>query len=173
LDINTLKKFLDKAADHLTGDWLLMGGTVLPLLDQEVRATTDIDIVRVGGKGRNEDTLQLMELAESIGLPPESINQAGAFFLSKIEHGKKDLVLLRKGKKSRIFRPGATLFILLKIGRMSQSDFADCRAWLGYCARKKEPIDRERVEKAIQDSMAEASEEKKKGLLTVRQLLPP
>jgi hypothetical protein len=157
--MNTLKTFLDRAANQLKGDWLIMGGTVLPLLGQPLRETMDIDIVRVSGKGENEDTLQLMRLAESLGLPPETINQAGAFFLSKMKYSKKDLVLLKEGKRGRIYRPSATFFLVLKIGRMSQSDLADCKELLNYSSKRNESIERDRVLEVIAHSRSKSSEE--------------
>lgn len=78
-----LKKFIDLAASKLEGDWILIGGSLLPLLGIEARTTTDIDFVNLNPrKSSNQDTLELMEIAESLKLPVEAINQAGAFFLA-------------------------------------------------------------------------------------------
>lgn len=70
-----------------------------------------------------------MEIAESLKLPVESINQAGAFFLSKLGKPaelKKHLVLFDQSKNCKIFRPDFYLFIQLKIARLSPSDLEDC-----------------------------------------------
>ena len=47
LDRLTLRKFIGLAADSIVGDWVVIGGTVLPLLGAGNRATLDIDFVPV------------------------------------------------------------------------------------------------------------------------------
>ena len=77
------KKFLELAAKELKGDWVVMGGTVMVLMGVNERFTVDIDLA--GPKTATQaDTLKLMTIAEKIGLAPEAINQAGAFFLNRI-----------------------------------------------------------------------------------------
>src|ERR1039457_2214833 len=114
LDSKLMKKFLVKAGDLLKGDWLLVGGTLLPAVGLDVRATVDIDIVSLnanGKKGPIEDqTLGLMEIAENLDLGVESINQAAAYFLKKCGYKKEDLISLHKGKKAHIYRPSVQLY---------------------------------------------------------------
>ena len=121
-----MNKFLKKALNSLDGDWIIIGGTLLPMMGIDHRVTIDIDIINLDFKSSTNETIQLMEIAESLKLPIESINQAGAYFLSKIDNLKEHLVLLDKSKKCRIYRPDAYLYIRLKIARMSESDLSDC-----------------------------------------------
>ena len=95
LDASLLKKFLKAAGDQLTGEWVLVGGTVLPALNVDVRSTTDIDFVGLPVDTTREQ-LKLMQIAEDLGLPIESINQASAYFISKISGFEKSLVLLHQ-----------------------------------------------------------------------------
>lgn len=124
LTTKLLKRFLDLAARRLDGEWVLMGGTVLPVLGCDYRSTTDIDFAPVGAQ-TNEQTIQVMEICEELGLPVETINSAGGFFLKKISKFKDHLVLLR-AEKARIYRPSAGLFVQLKLARLSESDLQDC-----------------------------------------------
>jgi hypothetical protein len=136
LDRKVLKKFLKLAGDRLQGDWVLIGGTVLIALEAEHRSTVDIDIVGLGNPTQ-EDTLRLMEIAEELRLPVESINQAGAFFLKKIDGFKKHLVPLHEGKTASIHRPDAVLYFRLKLARLTESDLADCIAFLRFASREE------------------------------------
>ncbi len=131
IDKKTLQKFLTTAGETLHGDWILIGGTVLPLLGIDSRPTVDIDLIALEKSGM-EETLQLMEMAEKLGLAVESINQAGAYFLKKIPEYKKNLLLLHKGKTAKIFRPNLYLYINLKIGRLTESDLEDCINMIQY-----------------------------------------
>lgn len=125
IDQKILKKFIKIAGDKLNGRWILIGGTVLPLLGIEHRVTTDIDFVGPATAPQSE-VLKLMEIAEQLGLPVESINQAGAYFLRKISGFEKHLVEVHKGKSATIYRPDVTLFLKLKMARLSETDLEDC-----------------------------------------------
>ena len=78
LDHKVMKKFLKLAGARLSGDWVLLGGTLLPALGVDHRVTIDIDLAHKDQDG--SQTLELMQIAEDLGLPVETINQAGAFF---------------------------------------------------------------------------------------------
>jgi hypothetical protein len=119
------KKFLELAAKELKGDWVVMGGTVMVLMGVNDRFTVDIDLA--GPKTATQaDTLKLMTIAEKIGLAPEAINQAGAFFLNRIPRWEDNLVTILKTKHFSLARPNAFLFLQLKLGRLSESDLGDC-----------------------------------------------
>ncbi len=120
-----LKQFVEAALKKLTGDWVMIGGTVLPYLGFDHRATMDIDMVGPEDSSTQE-TLKLMEIAESLGLPVETINQAEAYFYFKAQPQKSDLVLLKESKNCRVLRPNAGFFVILKFARLSQSDLEDC-----------------------------------------------
>ena len=137
LDRKKLQKFLKLAGDRLKGRWVLMGGTVLPAMDVDYRTTTDIDIVSMDSAGQSA-TLKLMELAEELGLPVESINQAGAYFLMKIPDYDKHLIQLYQGKSATVFRPDLTLYLQLKIARLTETDLSDCMEYLKLTVRRNE-----------------------------------
>lgn len=74
LDPVLLKKFLKIAGEKLTGKWVLIGGTVLPLLNSDYRTTVDIDIVSIDDENQG-NTLKLMKIAESKGPRQQYIDQ--------------------------------------------------------------------------------------------------
>ena len=125
LNEKTLKRFLQLASERLTGEWVLLGGTVLPLLGRDYRSTTDIDFVPVGEVSMSEN-LKIMQICEELGLPIETVNGAAQFFLSRIPHFKNHLILISESVRSKIYRPNLYLFIELKIARLAASDLTDC-----------------------------------------------
>ena len=145
MNLKVLSKLINQVADQIDGDWVVIGGMVLPLLGDEYRVTVDVDLVSTEEKASQERTLQLMQIAQDAGLPIETINSAGGFFLYRIKGWKNDLVLLKKGKRGRIFRPNATLYLILKIGRMSETDLEDCKKMIRFAQKQNEPIDFKRV----------------------------
>jgi hypothetical protein len=148
VDQKLLRRFLKSAGDRLRGDWVLMGGAVLPLLGIEHRVTWDIDVAGPHDAAADQ-LLVLMEIAEQLGLPVEAINQAGAYFLQRIDGWEEHLVAVHEGKRARMFRPDVTLFLLLKISRLSESDLADCLAMLQYARASDEQPDVRRLKRWI------------------------
>ena len=139
-------KLMERAQNSLEGDWILIGGSLLPLLNIEHRVTTDIDLIPLNpGMTSNQSTLNLMQLAEDLKLPPEVINQAGALFVSQKKPTPKDLVLLSETKKCKIYRPSGSFYLLLKFERMTESDLADCLEWLKWCQKTKEALDKKKL----------------------------
>lgn len=125
--------FLELAKNRLEGKWLVIGGTVLPMMGYEVRPTMDIDFVCLEQDSSNEQQLQLMQVAEDLELPVETINSAGAFFVKKLGDISGHVVELAKGKAATIYRPDAWLFFKLKLSRLSENDLADCLAFAEHC----------------------------------------
>ncbi|MBI2027055.1 MAG: hypothetical protein HYS98_04535 [Deltaproteobacteria bacterium] len=168
MDKTILQKFIKEISDAVHGKWILIGGAVLPLLDIQYRVTQDIDLIGPT-TSTQKDTLTLMKIAEKLGFPIETINQAASFFLHKIPQWEKELVLLHQGKHARIFRPSATLFILLKIQRLSQTDFEDCIQMLQFACQEKESIDSLTIKKEIDAHLKrKPSSEKSKRLKKLR-----
>ena len=132
------------AGDRLTGDWVIIGGCVLHLLGLGQRVTFDIDVAGPGESGMDQ-AIPLMEIAEELGLPVESINQAGAFFLRRIDGWAKEIVAIHRGRTATFHVPNATLFLLLKIGRLTEADLSDCLQIIQHARSRDEPIDSERV----------------------------
>jgi len=148
------KKFLDLASQELQGDWVIMGGAVMVLLGVSERFTVDIDLA--GPETATQaDTLKLMTIAEKIGLAPEAINQAGAFFLNRIPHWKENLVTILRNEKFTLSRPNSFLFLQLKMARLSESDLSDCINML-----KIEPITAKQV-KVLKTEITRASKNSK------------
>jgi hypothetical protein len=139
LDSRLLEQFIKLAGEKLTGEWLLVGGTLLPAVGIDIRSTVDIDIVSLGGGG-GDSQLKIMELAESLGLPVESVNQAASFFVKRAGYQKSDLIVLHKGKSATIFRPSLELYWKLKLARLSETDVQDCLEYFNFCKQVNDPI---------------------------------
>ena len=139
LDTRLLAQFLVKAGRKLKGEWVLLGGTLLPAVGIDVRATVDIDLVGLGKKEAAQQ-LELMSLAESLGLPVESVNQAAAFFLKKIGYTKADLIVLEQGPSATIYRPSLSLYWRLKMRRLSETDLQDCEHYFNFCTSSGDAI---------------------------------
>jgi hypothetical protein len=112
-------------------------------------------------------TLKLMEIAEDLGLPVETINQAGGYFLSKIPGYRKSLVLLHTGPQARIYRPDALLYVLLKLPRLSESDLGDCLRFLDYTRAQGEPLARDRLLARVRGELAKGPSPDRKSRLKV------
>jgi hypothetical protein len=144
-----LKKFIELGLEQLTGDWIIIGGTILPLLEIDYRVTTDIDLAFTTSGGKDQ-TLELMQIAEQMSLPIEAINQAGAFFLFRISDWKNKIILLKKNKKTAFYRPNTTLFLELKIARMSETDLMDCFKMIEYF---KHELDGKKINRLIKSEL--------------------
>lgn len=126
LDRSRLDEIVSAIADRLDGDWLLIGGALVSLWLRPGRSTEDVDVI--GLAGTPAERLALMNLAVDLGLPIEAVNSAADFFVQRIAGWREEIVVFRTGARGRVFRPTATLFLLLKITRLSASDLADCLA---------------------------------------------
>ena len=167
LNRQNLEEFVRLAANSVEGDWVLIGGTVLPLLGAGDRATFDIDIVPVADAAQS-DLIQLMEIAEGLGMPVESVNQAGAYFLRKIADFEEHLVLLHEGTRARIFRPDPTLYISLKVSRLSEADLEDCLSFITFAQEAGELLERPRLARLIRSEIrGSESEQRRRRLETL------
>lgn len=63
VDAAILDRFLELAVDRLDGDWVVIGGMVLPLVGITHRVTMDID---VAGPEGNRQMLELLQLAVEV-----------------------------------------------------------------------------------------------------------
>jgi hypothetical protein len=131
-------------ADQLEGDWLLIGGALVALWLEPDRTTQDIDLI--GMRGEPSERYALLDFAARSGLPIESINSAADFFVQRIPGWREMVEVLRVGARGRILRPTTTLFLLLKMGRLSERDLADC---LAAIEQADGGLDRERVRGAL------------------------
>lgn len=155
LDSKLMRSFLKSAGDSLKGEWLLLGGTLLPAVGLNIRSTVDIDLIGLGATEAAQG-LELMEVAESLGLSVETVNQAAAYFLKKVGYSRKDLLLLHKGKSAIIYRPSVELYWRLKVARLSESDFSDCQHYYQYSRDQKETINAKNLRQIVASAMHSA-----------------
>jgi len=123
-----VEAFLALAAERLDGEWLLIGGGAAAAWFAPTRTTDDLDMIGLGGT--QAERFRLMELAVEAAIPID------------------ELVVLVRGSAT-IYRPSATLFLLLKLGRLSATDLDDCLTLIPHSAGSGEAIDRDRVLGAI------------------------
>ena len=147
LDHDRLDALLTAACERLDGEWLLVGGALVALWLEPGRVTQDIDLI--GLRGVAQERYALVDFAVSQGLPAEAVNSAADYFVQKIDGWRGELELFRSGTRGRIFRPSPTLFLLLKLGRLSPRDLADCEALCARAAIDRLPIDRVRLFQAL------------------------
>lgn len=160
LNSDLLKKFLKAAGERLKGEWLLVGGTLLPAVGVDVRSTVDIDLIGLG-KMENAQILELMELAEVLGLNPETINPAATIFLKKIDYKKEDLIILYKGSKATMYRPSLKLYWQLKMNRLSETDLQDCEQYLAACKKAEDKLNLPELFEHIQIRLKEETSKEK------------
>jgi hypothetical protein len=165
-----MEKFIAKVLSKLEGEWVIIGGTVLSLLGIDERVTMDIDMVSINNKNSNAQSIKLMEIAESLGLPVEVINQAGEYFLSKVDGYQDHLILFAESKKCKIYRPDAFLFLKLKLARASETDLSDCMAFLKHNEEETKELKRELL-KLIKTAIKTAPANKQRKLLEIENLL--
>ena len=125
IDATLLRKFLSLAGNQLSGDWVILGGSVLTLRGISYRVTNDIDLAGPQ-EATQEQLLILFGIAEELGLPIEAINQAAAFFLYQIKDWRNHLIKVHSGRGANFFCPDDTLFLRLKFRRLSEIDLSDC-----------------------------------------------
>jgi hypothetical protein len=138
-----LDEILGAVADRLEGDWLLVGGALSALWLRPERVTEDVDIF--GLSGHNDDRLKLLQLGQDLGLPIEALNSAVDFFVRQIEGWRDEIELFRTGARGRIFRPTPTLYLLLKVKRLSEDDLEDCLAAIERARSEGMRLDAQRV----------------------------
>lgn len=171
LNSKFLRKFLELVSRELEGRWLLVGGTLLPAVGIDVRATVDIDLVGLGPKEKMQN-LELMTLAEKLGLHIEAINQAAEFFVSKHSPTSDDMIIVVKGKRAQIFRPRVELYWKLKVSRMTEADLLDCQHYLQFCIGQKDTIDMRELDRVVHlELKKEGSSEKQDRLLKLSELV--
>jgi hypothetical protein len=139
-----MAQFIYEAGERLSGKWLLLGGALMPALGIVSRVTVDIDFVRIS-KEPSDPTLDLLKLAEKLKLPAGTINQAALFYLRKIKRFANHLVQMHKGSKATIYRPKATLFLQLKLNRLTESDAMDCIEYLRFLKKHKTEMEEQKL----------------------------
>jgi hypothetical protein len=155
-DRDRIEQIVTAIANGLDGDWLLLGGALVALWLEPRRITEDVDIIGLAGAA--DERYRLLELADSLGLPIEAVNSAADFFVRRITGWRTELEVFRRGARATIYRPTATLFLLLKLNRLSARDLDDCRSLIDCVRHQGLPLDRARVLTAL-DSLAASDDE--------------
>ena len=124
LDRDAVRALIEAAGRSLAGGWLLVGGAAAALWFNGSRRTEDIDLVAL--RGSTEDRIALMDLAVACGLSAETVNSAADYFVRRIPGWRDELEVLHAGSSATIYRPSPTLFLLLKVGRLTEKDLQDC-----------------------------------------------
>jgi hypothetical protein len=159
-DRSRIDALLQTAGERLDGEWLLVGGAAAAAWFSPSRTTEDIDLISLSGT--QEARLALMELAADVALPVEAVNSAADFFVRRIADWRDHLVELMRGSRATIYRPTATLFLLLKLERLSEADLDDCLAMIAHCTEMGESIDLDRVGHRI-DALASTDDRELAG----------
>lgn len=167
------QKFLSEVTETLEGDWLIIGGSLIAILIPDTRVTQDIDICSID-EMNNDKRLALMNIAHKLNMPVESINPAADFFLRQVSDWKKSIILLKQGKKGRLFRPSFELYFSLKLKRLSESDFQDIHHYFDWCRVNDKNIDLNLIEKILLDEIKlVGSNEKRQRLDSLHKYLLP
>lgn len=164
-----IQAIVQLVGERLEGEWLLIGGGAAAAWFAPSRTTEDLDLV--GLAGTQAERFALMELAADAGIPIEAVNSAADYFVRRITGWRDELVVLARGSRGVIYRPSATLFLLLKLRRLTAVDLADCLALIEHCKQSKEPIERERVRTAIEALPASADQALTERRLQLREAL--
>ena len=172
IDPPLVRRFVELAVKRLEGHWIIIGGAVLPLIGVDHRVTLDIDVAGPP-EARMEQLLVLLKIAKELSLPVEAINQAGAIFLEGVTGFENHLIPVASTDRCTFSRPDATLYILLKIPRLSESDLEDCLRYLDYCRSQGEAPENERLIAAIQDAIANAVPARAERLRALLPVLGP
>jgi hypothetical protein len=147
LDARRVEEIVAALCDRVGGDWLLIGGALVALWVEPRRMTEDVDLVSM--RGHPDDRLALMQLAADLGLPIEAVNSAADFFVRRIPGWARDVEPFRHGARGRVFRPSPTLFLLLKLSRLSPTDLEDCLGVIERAKRDTLAVDAVRVLAAL------------------------
>lgn len=148
ISLEQYKLFLDSMIAELEGDWVLIGGSLLAVINAESRLTSDIDLCSIDELS-NEKRISLMKLAEQAGLSIEAINPAADYFLKQIPNWKNSLVILQNGSKGNLYRPSLELYIALKLARSTDTDIKDCISFLNWHVKNNLSFDREKIKQML------------------------
>lgn len=156
--------FLKSVANDLEGDWLVIGGALLAIIQSDSRATVDIDLCPIN-EMTNELRLSLMTVAQNSGLSIESINPAADFFLKQIPNWKSSIILFLTGAKGHLYRPSFELYLKLKIERLTETDFEDCLLYFRWNKKNNFVLDFESIQKILDQKIFSEKIKEKLNLL--------
>lgn len=142
-----MRSLVEQVGQRLDGEWLLIGGAAAASWFAPARTTEDVDLIGLGGT--QAERFALMQFAADVGLPIEAVNSAADFFVRRVDGWRDQLVVLHRGPRATVFRPSSTLFVLLKVARLSQTDLEDCLGLIAHCKTNDEAIEHDRVTAAL------------------------
>lgn len=148
LDQQRISGLLDQLGARLNGEWLLVGGALVSIWVEPRRVTQDIDLI--GLTGAPNERLDLMDAVFALGLPIEAVNSAADYFVHRIPGWRDEIEILRRYSRCVFYRPTPTLFVLLKMGRLSEQDLRDCTAVIAKARAEQLRFDEARLLDAIQ-----------------------
>lgn len=143
IDRKVVEELIQRASEQLEGDWILVGGALALVWLDSPRATRDVDLF--SKRGTLTDRLALMDLAVALHLPIEAVNPAADYFVRKIPGWDHMVEPLCRGSRATVFRPTPTLFVLLKMHRLSESDLDDCELLFRRASEHRWAIDAARL----------------------------
>lgn len=147
LDRERINNLLSELGQRLSGEWLLVGGALVSVWVEPRRVTQDIDLI--GLTGAPHERLDLMDAVFSLGLPIETVNSAADFFVHRVSGWRDQIEVLRRYSRCVFHRPTPTLFVLLKMGRLSEQDLRDCIAVIAKARAESLRFDAERLNQTI------------------------
>ncbi len=147
LDRQQISELLDQLGERLSGEWLLVGGALVSVWVEPRRVTQDIDLL--GLVGAPSERLALMDAVFSLGLPIEVVNSAADFFVHRIPGWRDEIEVLRRYAHCAFYRPTPTLFVLLKMDRLSEQDLQDCIGVISKARAEALPLDESRLRSAM------------------------
>jgi len=135
LDLEKTEEIVDFLTNHLGGDWLLTGGSLVRLKFDVSRGTEDVDIVRMSHPDLSDEASRekLFSWLIDKGLGPEWVNTAVEPFVKEILNWKNEVVEIYSGSKGKVFRPNITLFVYLKLRRGTEIDLEDIKTVAPKC----------------------------------------
>lgn len=155
-----ITSIIKSASKQIDGEWVLLGGSILPFLGINDRITMDVDLVPLGPP-TTEHTIKLMDIAKSHGLPIEAINHSSQYFLLKIKNYKNHLITIINESNFKLYIPDIILYTTLKLNRCSESDLLDIQKYIKYC----DPIDRS-TKNQLRKIINQCTKDSAKSLLT-------
>jgi hypothetical protein len=131
---------------HVVGDVDVVAGHFLFAEEAGRVGAAELSVhVLVGEVSLTLDLVVLAIGARDLGLPVEALNSAADFFVHRIPDWRRQIEPFRTGKSGRVFRPSPTLFLILKLRRLSTRDLDDCLELLRRCRRDALVVDTRRV----------------------------
>jgi hypothetical protein len=156
LDKSRIAHFIELVGERLRGDWLLVGGAAAALWFRDQRVTEDVDLF--GLDGTNRERADLLDLAAAESFPLEIVNTTADWFVRRIPDWREQLEVLHRGPNAVVYRPTATLYLLLKAARLTETDLDDCLALIAFADANQLAVDWARVAAAV-DALAETPDE--------------